>query len=416
MKLHLRVSTRESSPPMCVFIKRTLERIAKEALNKYPVITITGPRQSGKTTLARHAFRNMPYANLERPDTRSFAIEDPRGFLRQFPSGAVLDEIQRVPDLLSYIQVIVDEHGGTGLFVLTGSRQLDMMSAITQSLAGRTAIMKLLPFSIQEMKGHYPVNSLDDLMCRGFLPRIYDNDIPPAQALGDYIESYIERDLHELIQVRNLSTFQRFMRLCAGRVGRLLNIQSLGNDAGVSHTTAREWLSMLEMSYIIFLLEPFHKNIRKRLVKSPKLYFYGVGLASYLCGIEQPMHVSHHPLRGNLFENLVVMEVMKYRLNRGLISNLQFYRDNTGNEVDLLYQIGDGVLPVEIKSGMTMTSDYFIGLKRFREVVSDQCFGQILVYGGDESMVRDGVTITTIAGVADLLDSYFGKSDARSKK
>ncbi|HGG59360.1 MAG TPA: ATP-binding protein [Gammaproteobacteria bacterium] len=278
-------------------IPRTLESHATAAFAKYPVITITGPRQSGKTTLARNTFAGKPYANLENPVTRQFAHEDPLAFLGQYPQGAVIDEIQRVPDLLSYIQVVVDEKRENSLFVLTGSQQFELMRGISQSLAGRTALLKLLPFSIAELTGHFSPG-IDEMLFKGFYPRVYDQDIAPDQAYGDYFETYVERDLRQLVNIKNLGLFQRFVKLCAGRCGQLLNLNSLANDTGISRSTAREWMTVLEASYIVFLLPPFHANIGKRLIKSPKLYFYDVGLASWLLGIEEQRQIATHPLRG----------------------------------------------------------------------------------------------------------------------
>ena len=316
---------------------------------KYPVVTITGPRQSGKTTLAKEVFKEKVYINLEAMDSREFARSDPRGFLKRIPDGAILDEIQRVPELVSYIQERVDEKKKNNMFILTGSQQFEFTNSINQSLAGRTALLKLLPFSITEVKNNYGLLDMEEILYTGFYPRIYDQKLDPTQALGDYFETYVERDLRQLIQIQNLSVFQKFVKMCAGRTGQLLNLNSLANDVGISHTTARGWLTILEASYIVYLLRPYHPNIKKRLVKSPKLYFYDVGLASYLLGIENKSHVDHHPLKGNLFENLVVTEILKYRLNKGKRNNLNFYRDSTGNEIDVIYGVAQNFLPIEIK-------------------------------------------------------------------
>ena len=292
---------------------------------QYPFVTVTGPRQSGKTTLCRNVFPNLEYVNLEAPDQREFAESDPRAFLARLDDGAILDEIQRVPSLLSYLQVLADEKGRNSLFVLTGSEQFRLSDAIGQSLAGRTALLRLLPFSLAERQLTGASTAVDDILYSGFYPRIHDQGLDPRQALGDYFETYVERDVRQLGEIRNLSSFRRFVRLCAGRVGQLVNLASLGADAGVSHTTAREWLTVLEASYIVFQLEPFHTNLQKRLIKSPKLYFYDVGLASYLVGIEHAKQVATHPLRGSLFENTVVIEALKHRFNRGRQSNLSFF-------------------------------------------------------------------------------------------
>ncbi|MFP4226818.1 MAG: ATP-binding protein, partial [Desulfobacterales bacterium] len=289
-------------------IPRTIETVLQRLAGQYPVITMTGPRQSGKTTLCRTAFAYKPYVNLEAPDIRQFARDDPRGFLAQYPDGAVLDEIQRAPDLVSYIQPLVDEDQREGRFIMTGSQQFEVSDTVNQSLAGRTALVKLLPFSLEELQSAIKLPDIDSLILHGFYPRIWDKQLDPTQALGDYFETYIERDLRQLATIKDLNLFERFIRLCAGRIGQLLNLSSLANDAGVSHTTAGNWISILEASYILFLLPPYHRNISKRLVKSPKLYFYDVGLAAFLLGIENARQISRDPLRGNLFENMVIVE------------------------------------------------------------------------------------------------------------
>jgi hypothetical protein len=325
---------------------------------QYPVITVTGPRQSGKTTLCRTSFPAKPYVNLETPDIREFARTDPRGFLTTYENGAILDEIQRTPQLLSYLQPIVDENPEPGRFILTGSQQLEVMTTITQSLAGRTALLKLLPLSMEELTAAGIHPALDQQLLTGFYPRIYDAKLNPTQALGDYMETYVERDIRQLINIKDLALFEKFIRLCAGRTGQLLNLQSLGNDVGISHTTARSWLTLLEASYVIYLLQPWHTNIAKRQIKTPKLYFYDVGLAAYLLGAENETHISRHPLRGNLFENLVVIEALKYRYNRGKRSNLYFWRDAKGNEVDLLMESGPDIIAAEIKAGATISGEW----------------------------------------------------------
>lgn len=374
-------------------IPRTLSPVLISLAGQYPVVTVTGPRQSGKTTLCRAAFPSKPYVNLESPDMREFARDDPRGFLANYPNGAILDEIQRVPQLVSYLQPLVDERKTPGLFILTGSQQFEVMTTINQSLAGRTALLKLLPLSMEELAGAGIKLSADRLLLDGFYPRIHDVGINPTQALGDYVETYVERDIRQLITVKDLALFEKFVRLCAGRVGQLLNLQSLGNDVGVSHTTARSWLTLLEASYIVFLLQPWHTNISKRQIKSPKLYFYDVGLAAYLLGAENELHINRHPLRGNLFENLVVIEVLKYRLHRGKRHNLYFWRDGKGNEVDLLIEAGPDVMPVEIKAGATISGDFFKGLHTFSTRFASPLKAAALVYGGLEQQQRSDVTV-----------------------
>lgn len=369
-------------------IKRTLEPVLKELALKYPVVTITGPRQSGKTTLCRKVFPHLHYVNLEAPDVRLFAVDDPRGFLASYGDGVILDEIQRAPGLLSYIQTIVDEQQRPGQFILIGSQQFEVMNTVSQSLAGRTALLKLLPFSLEEI-GSPDLDSVDRMLLSGFYPRIHDQGLNPTQAMGDYFETYVERDLRQLGAVKDLTQFERFVRLCAGRTGQLLNLQSLGNDVGVSHTTARSWLTLLEASYIVFLLQPWHANVSKRLIKSPKLYFYDVGLASYLLGLEKDTQVNRDPLRGNLFENLVVIEALKYRYNQGKRNNLYFYRDSNGNEVDLIAENGRSLSAIEIKAGSTVNPDYFKGLRCFRGVVAESWeVASGVVYGGNQIQRR----------------------------
>jgi predicted AAA+ superfamily ATPase len=387
-------------------VPRIIAKTLRALFRQYPVVTVTGPRQAGKTTLCRATFPKLPYVNLEAPDRREHAVSDPRDFLRRYGRGAILDEIQRAPALLSYIQDHVDELDKPGIFVLTGSQQLDVSQAVTQSLAGRTALLRLLPLSIAELSRLRPQLDAETMIYTGFYPRIHADKLDPTQALASYFETYVERDLRQLSAIRNLTSFERFLRLCAGRVGQLLNLQALGAEAGVSHTTAREWLSLLEASYVVFQLQPYHANISKRLIKSPKLYFYDVGLASYLMGIEDSRQVVTHPLRGALFENLVVGEALKHRYNRGLRGNLFFYRESTGHEVDLLCQLADQFLAVEIKAGATVASDWFANLARIRATLRGQIRDAILVHAGTAAGERQGVRVTNHRGVASLLAEY----------
>ena len=368
---------------------------------------MTGPRQSGKTTLCRSAFPDLSYTNLEAPDQRAFAESDPRGFLAQLGEGAIIDEVQHVPALLSYLQVLADERGRNSLFILTGSEQFRLSDAISQSLAGRTGLLRLLPFSLAERRQMGASAAVDEMLYSGFYPRILDQGLDPRQALGDYMETYVERDVRRLGEIRNLSSFRTFVRLCAGRVGQLVNLTSLGSDAGVSHTTAREWLTVLEASYIVFQLQPFHANIRKRLVKSPKLYFYDVGLASYLIGVENARQVATHPLRGALFENAVVAEVLKHRFNRGLQPNLSFFRDARGLECDLFYETGHGIGAIEIKAGSTVNSDYFRSLDRVADLVPEVT-AKAVVYGGTQRQSRSDYEVVPLGGLTGVLRSFEG--------
>lgn len=384
-------------------IEREITPLLQRLARRFPVVTVTGPRQSGKTTLCRTTFDGLRYLNLEDPDTRAFAETDPRGFMAQAQGGAVIDEVQRVPGLLSYIQVEVDETKRNGQFILTGSEQFRLSDAIGQSLAGRTALLRLMPFSLAERALTGACGHIDEIIASGFYPRIYDQHLDPARVLADYFETYVERDVRRSNEIRNLTNFRRFVRLCAGRVGQLLNLSSLGADVGISHGTAREWLTILEASYIVFLLQPYHANIGKRLVKSPKIYFYDVGLASYLIGIENASQVETHPLRGQLFENTVVAEALKQRLNRGREPRLWFFRDSNGLECDLLCETGQGIAAVEIKSGATVAGSFFKSLHTVADLVPG-VVSRTVVYGGIERMERSDAEAVPLDGVAGVLD------------
>ena len=386
-------------------IEREIAGRLTRLFDQYPFVTVTGPRQSGKTTLCRAAFPNLTYANLEAPDQREFAESDPRGFLAQLGEGAIIDEIQHVPALLSYLQVLADERRRNSLFVLTGSEQFRLSNAISQSLAGRTALLRLLPFSLAERQRIGASLAIDEMLYSGFYPRILDQRLEPRQALGDYFETYVERDVRRMGEIRNLSSFRRFVRLCAGRVGQLANLSALGSDAGVTHTTARQWLTVLEASYIVFQLPPYHASIRKRLIKSPKLYFYDVGLASYLIGIEHADQIVTHPLRGALFENLVVAEALKHRFNQGRQSNLSFFRDSRGLECDLFYETGHGIGAIEIKSGATVASDYFSSLNRVAALIPEVS-AKAVVYGGNTHQSRTDAAAVPLAELRGVLDRF----------
>ena len=344
-------------------IARHLAPKLAAAARKYPVVTVTGPRQSGKTTLVRSAFPKAQDVSLEAPDQRTFATEDPRGFLRQFTGRVILDEIQRVPELFSYIQVLADEAPRPGRFILTGSQNFLLLNNISQTLAGRSAILHLLPFSLAELNRHPPVvpESLGELHPRrrptagellsvlhtGFYPRIHDQKLDPAQWLAGYVQTYVERDVRNVLNVGDIDTFDRFVRLCAGRNGQLLNLSSLAADCGVSHTTARRWISLLEASFIAYQLRPHHQNFSKRLIKSPKLYFLDTGLLCYLLRIRTSEDLPSHASRGAIFESLVVSELVKSYLHRGMEADIYFWRDSTGHEVDVLIDSGKRLLPIE---------------------------------------------------------------------
>ncbi|MFH1664833.1 MAG: ATP-binding protein [Candidatus Omnitrophota bacterium] len=364
-----------------------ITRIMSETLislaKSYPVITITGPRQSGKTTLAKSIFKNKPYCNLENVDERAFAINDPRAFLKKFPKGAILDEIQRAPDLLSYIQTIVDKNPSSGMFILTGSQNLNLLANITQSLAGRTAIFKLLPFTLKEITGYRKSFSTNDYLLNGFFPAVYEKKLNPTIFYRNYYETYIERDLRQLITIKDLNLFQIFIRLCAGRIGQLFNANSLANEVGVSSASIKSWMSILEASFIVFSVQPYHENIAKRVVKSRKIYFYDVGLASYLLQIENTNQLATHPLRGGLFENLVISELVKSRYNQALDHNLYFYRDSNHNEIDVLFKHGNTLTPIEIKSALTFNNEFLKNLTFMQKLIPDRTGKGFLIYGGN---------------------------------
>ena len=374
-------------------IRRNIEPLFRQLAGQYPIVTLVGPRQSGKTTLARKVFPDKPYVTLEDPDMRRFATEDPRGFLVSYPGGAVLDEIQRVPDLPSYLQAMVDAKAAPGQFILTGSQQFELMTQVSQSLAGRTALLRLLPLTLAEVASVAPIHARDPLalpacLLGGFYPRVHDRKLSPSQAMGDYFATYVERDLRQLAAVQDLRLFERFVRLCAGRTGQLLNLNSLANDAGISQPTARAWMDLLQTSFIVHLLPPWFVNSSKRLIKSPKLYFYDTALACWLLGLRTPEQVQRDPLWGALFENFVVMEALKDRFNQGENSPLYFYRDSEGNEVDLLMPVGRQLHAVEIKAGATVNPDYFKGLKRFAVHQPEAVRSGCVVFGGEQSQMR----------------------------
>ncbi len=360
----------------------TLRRLARY----YPVLAMTGPRQSGKTTLARATFPRKPYASLEDLDTREFAERDPRGFLAQYPSGAVLDEAQRCPALFSYLQTVVDRASRPGQFVLTGSQQFGLFANITQTLAGRVGLVHLLPFTLDELVRGRPPTTVEELLWRGLYPAVHDRNIPPSTWYADYMATYIERDVRQMVNVRDLATFRRFVRMCAARTAQLVNLSSLATDCGITHNTAKAWISVLEASYILHLLPPYHRNFGKRLIKAPKLYFCDPGLAAWLAGIQEPRALTIHPMRGALFETWVVSELLKAAYNHGRTPALHFWRDSGGTEIDVVAERGGALVPVEIKSGTTLVPDYFAGITRFRALSGAQ--EAVLVYGGQASQKR----------------------------
>ncbi len=381
------------------YFKRDIEKEALELAANYPVLTITGPRQSGKTTLARHLFKDLPYFSFENPDLRSLVNSDSRKFLSQLTRGAILDEIQNVPDLVSYLQEIVDEKRNEVLFVITGSNHFAVMNKVTQSLAGRTGILKLLPFSLTET-GIDNQLSTDELLVKGFYPAVYKSRLSAPKIYRNYYETYLQKDVRQLIQIKDLNLFDKFIRICAGRTGSLLNTANIANETGLSIPTIKSWLSVLEASYIILLLPPFYENVKKRMIKSPKLYFYDVGLASYLLGIDDTVQMIRDPLRGSLFENMVIMEMIKFRYNSGLDHKLSFFRDSHHNEVDIVFRKGRKLFPVEIKSSQTYNPGFMKGLDYFKSLFSDNVENELLIYDGliEQSGNRSILNYKTFSG------------------
>lgn len=389
-------------------IPRLLASVARERLEGYPVIVITGPRQSGKTTLARQlAPTEMPYFSLEDPDVRAFASEDPRGFLAQAADGAILDEVQRCPDLFSYLQRVVDEDRRMGRFILTGSSQFELISSITQSLAGRASLLTLLPFSLAELQavGRAP-ESVNALLLQGLYPPIYDRPVEPTAWLQDYVATYLERDVRQVLHIQDLGAFQRFVQLCAGRIGQLLNVSSLAADTGITRVTAESWLSVLQAGHLVHLVRPWSVNVSKRLIKTPKLYFCDPGLAAWLLGVRRAEHLVAHPHRGALFENWVVTECIKARLNRGRRPDLHFLRDKEGHEIDIVVETAPGeIQAVEVKSGATVAGDFLAGLDYWRDRLPGRTLHPWLVYGGDAGQRRERATVLPWSGVGQLLSA-----------
>ena len=384
-------------------ITRHLEERIKELITGFPVVYLTGPRQSGKTTLARMAFPDFKYLSLENPATRQEALEDPIGFLRQLEGarGVVLDEVQRTPDLFSYLQQIVDERR-SGPFILTGSQQFALSEKISQSLAGRAAVVELMPFSLSEVLGRPPLDPdrinapekrtpppgpllPDDVLYRGMFPPVVGRQVDPIDWLDGYIATYVERDVRTLVNVGNLDSFRQFVGLCAGRAGQLLNLTAMGSDAGVSHSTAKKWMSVLQAGYVLTLIRPHHRNFNKRLVKTPKLYFLDTGVLCRLLGIRGPEDLRSHPLRGAIVENFVVSELLKAFYHRGRRPSLFFWRDTAGHEVDILIDLGNRIVPIEVKAGATLATDSFKGLDRYCTIAGID--SGVLVHGGEEMRV-----------------------------
>ena len=366
---------------------------------QFKAVAIIGPRQSGKTTLAKYVFPEKAYVNFENPDTRLFATEDPRGFLSNYPDGAIFDEAQRVPALFSYLQQILDESLTNGLFIITGSNNFPLQESISQSLVGRVAYLTLLPLTLDEIGVQH--TTCNELLVRGAYPGLYKEAIDPNTWYANYIRTYIERDVRLVKNINNLLTFERFVRLCAGRVGQLLNMQSLAIEVGVDAKTINTWMGILEMTFVAFRLQPYHKNFNKRLVKMPKLYFYDTGLAAALLGIENSQQLELNPFRGALFENFVILDLIKQRFNQAKASNLFFWRDSAGNELDVLIDQAERLIPVEIKSGQTVTPAFFKGLNYWQKLTGEE--GGFVIYGGNQMEKRShGRTVLPYTDIAKL--------------
>lgn len=365
-------------------IKREAEKAIITLAAQFKAVAVIGPRQSGKTTLVRYIFKDKAYVNFENPDTRLYAIEDPRGFLSNYPNGAVFDEVQRVPEIFSYLQQILDESSTNGLFIITGSNNFLIQENISQSLAGRVGYLKLLPLTLNEIRDSK--STVNQYIFKGAYPSLFNNTTDITLWYSNYIRTYIERDVRLIKNITNLVTFERFLRLCAGRIGQLLNMNNLAVETGVDNKTISAWISVLETSFVLFRLRPYHKNFNKRIVKMPKLYFYDTGLASRLLGIQNSAQIDIHPFKGALFENLVIVDMLKSRFNKAKTTNLYFWRDNVGNEIDVLIDKGLTSIPVEIKSGQTVTKDYFKGVKYWNKLTKEE--GGFVVYGGSTKQKR----------------------------
>jgi len=374
-----------------MMIARTAEKELRNLSRQFKAIAIIGPRQSGKTTLAKHVFGHLPYINMENPDTRRFVLEDPRGFLNNYKSGAIFDEIQRTPELFSYLQEILDNAKSKGHFILTGSNNFLLQENITQSLAGRIAYLTLLPFSLSELI-NLDVKSLNHQIFTGFYPPIYDQNIRPVKWYPNYIQTYIEKDVRQIKNIYDLETFHRFIKLCAGRVGQLLNKNSIAIEAGIDGKTVDSWLGILESSFIIYRLFPHHKNYKKRIVKMPKIYFYDTGLLCSFLGLTEASQIETHYFKGSIFENFIISDLLKTKFNHAIPANFFFWRDNVGHEIDLLIEEALNLLPLEIKAGKTIHSQFFKNLRYWLKLTGEKK-GKIIYAGDDNQKRSEGIEI-----------------------
>ena len=389
-------------------INRHLSEILTSIIKKMPVITLTGPRQSGKTTLVKQCFSDFTYLNLEETDKKEIALTDPRLFFEIYKGNLIIDEAQNVPDIFSWVQVITDSGSGNRKFVLTGSQNFLLLERISQSLAGRSAILHLFPFSMEELeKTLFELKNYKDYVFKGFYPRLYDHDLNPVRWLDDYLVSYIERDVRTILNIGDLIQFQRFVRICAGRIGQLVNFSQIGNELGISYHTVQKWLSVLESSFIVFRLQPWFSNYNKRIIKTSKLYFYDTGLACNLLGIRGSDEVNIHFMNGALFENLIISELEKAFYNTGQRPSLYFWRDNSGNEIDCLIESGQKLIPVEIKSGTTFTDSWLKGIRFFQKLAGNiNPEDSFLIYGGIENQVRPDCNVVSWKDAVKYISKY----------
>lgn len=386
-------------------VSRNIDKAIRFLLGKYPIIAVTGPRQSGKTTLLKTTFSDYRYISLESPDNRTFAENDPKGFLKLYDDKVIFDEVQRVPSLFSYMQTIVDDSQKMGQFILSGSQNFHLMQNITQSLAGRVALFKLFPFDFNELRQANLLGAnFAETILRGFYPAIHDRDIPVKTFYSNYIQTYIQRDVTELISVKDLKLFQNFVGLCATRAGQLLNLSSLANECGISQPTAKAWLSALETSYIVFQLSPYFRNFSKRIVKTPKLYFYDTGLLLHLLKINSTEQLLSHSVKGNVFENLMISEMMKQMHHANNPQDLWFWRDSAGHEVDMLVDFGSSFKVVEMKAGITIMPDMFDGLEWFETTANLTNLSKHLAYGGNEAQMRTAGEVVPWDQIGKLLE------------